>query len=936
MLEGITDVRDTVSEGEAEGEGSNEEERPNECRFCGQKGYVGVHMGGSEECRKSYALFLGLKENADIPSIMEKRRKEKKKAQKSRTNESRKRERTKSNEKNSDGLKLYFSETSIPKWIYRCFVCDRVGSRRMMESLLRSEARFAVSPCYLRDSLLWKCKNCKGEQMKDYENPDPWLNMTTVLEDDREIVVPSTTGVATPIGNATHLLLPSSFSALDRVKNLIEPKLSPEIIHKVQSYPGEVDFNSFAAYAFEHQMKKILQCKISSGIYNGEIVDSRKKSITLSEPFLTTSRVKGTDDYYDQVEKDLKFTIFQEGSVFLKVTAHLPKQTDCSLATGLMQLNENHIEPKTIVNKDGTEKTEFKVHPHASLSGICPEDCLLVLDVKEHAANKGITPKMVSYGSFLTSTATYIRSMKTQLSTLAVKTLGATRYYSGMQFPNDDPDSTLVVAAWPEALKTVNEKIAGKEHLTTEDIEAMTEFIDKNIIATINPAHLESLLKSEVRVKEVIKLAKLFQYDVNGKQHVLSNLTMKRERPSPPEGERWSPVDLMTMTDTLEDIKNTFCERIEEIEDMHFSFDSTSTLNDVLDEFSQQEGFSLLKNGRYFHLKFPGKPIYKLLPDGILLDLIKKKELSDLSAIYHRSISMTTEAKLEIVLKRPDLRDRAINQFNPILLFASKAKNEVELFVAEKSSNVRDFVRGSNKMPDQLEELRLDFVEVSNEKAFWILDPKKHLFERDSKPLYVGIKYDRSLKFKVAKISNQPSNFTSIVDGKEYELVRNLYDMYLDRFGFAKLTYKQLLHRYDKEAKERGNEEEQEVDVEDEEENVLITCRDDEEASEGQLPKVIMTLKGEKLVRRKRGRVILHKAPPLGSEDYMFMNVVLYHPHSSEKEVKLEPEGIEELFGKKDENPMMDGEGKTLTKLETVRAKMHPALNQELWRIVSN
>ena len=108
----------------------------------------------------------------------------------------------------------------------------------------------------------------------------------------------------------------------------------------------------------------------------------------------------------------------------------------------------------------------------------------------------------------------------------------------------------------------------------------MTEFIDENIIATMNPAHLESVLKSEVRVKEVTKLAKMFQYDINGKQHFLSNLTMKKERPSPPEGERWSPVDMMT--DTLEDIKNTFCKRIEEIEDMHFSFDSTSTLNDVL------------------------------------------------------------------------------------------------------------------------------------------------------------------------------------------------------------------------------------------------------------------------------------------------------------------------------------------------------------------
>ena len=57
--------------------------------------------------------------------------------------------------------------------------------------------------------------------------------------------------------------------------------------------------------------------------------------------------------------------------------------------------------------------------------------------------------------------------MKAQLSTLALKTLGATRYFSGIQFPNDDPDSKVVVAAWSEALKTIGAKsllLSGKAH----------------------------------------------------------------------------------------------------------------------------------------------------------------------------------------------------------------------------------------------------------------------------------------------------------------------------------------------------------------------------------------------------------------------------------------------------------------------------------------
>ena len=114
---------------------------------------------------------------------------------------------------------------------------------------------------------------------------------------------------------------------------------------------------------------------------------------------------------------------------------------------------------------------------------------------------------------------------------------------------------------------------------------------------------------------------------------------------------------------------------------------------------------------------------------------------------------------------------------------------------------------------------------------------------------------------------------------------------------------------------------------------MYVACSNDDKDLEEELPSVLLTTKGEKLIRREKARIITHKTPQIGSEDFMFLNVLFYHPHSSEKEVNVNKEDLKELFNRKDFNPEKDGSGKILTKIETIRAKLHPRLNPDLWSL---
>ena len=169
--------------------------------------------------------------------------------------------------------------------------------------------------------------------------------------------------------------------------------------------------------------------------------------------------------------------------------------------------------------------------------------------------------------------------------------------------------------------------------------------------------------------------------------------------------------------------------------------------------------------------------------------------------------------------------------------------------------------------------------------------------------------------------------YKSIDDGKFYELLLDMHDLYLQRLGLLKMSFVQLVKNFNK-----GNAAEEENDVENlGDEICLVTCKDDQEDEQVFLPKVLTLESGMKLIRTPKERIICHTTPTMGSEEFIFLNVLLYHPHTSLDQIHLGIEDLTAIFQAKDQNPVRDGSGRSLTKLETVRSRLFPNLNQDLW-----
>jgi hypothetical protein len=113
-----------------------------------------------------------------------------------------------------------------------------------------------------------------------------------------------------------------------------------------------------------------------TGILRCEILDKGTNKIQLKDEIINTSRVKGNDDCYEGLENKLRITIMQEGYVLMVVKTELPKETDCSMATALMQINTHHIEIRT-----DDHETNYIVHPQQNVSSVCTDNCSLVMNM---------------------------------------------------------------------------------------------------------------------------------------------------------------------------------------------------------------------------------------------------------------------------------------------------------------------------------------------------------------------------------------------------------------------------------------------------------------------------------------------------------------------------------------------------------------------------
>ena len=151
-----------------------------------------------------------------------------------------------------------------------------------------------------------------------------------------------------------------------------------------------------------------------------------------------------------------------------------------------------------------------------------------------------------------------------------------------------------------------------------------------------------------------------------------------------------------------------------------------------------------------------------------------------------------------------------------------------------------------------------------------------------------------------------------------------MHDFYLEARGIGECTLDQFLMWY----KDKANDED-ETENQHNDNNPLVVTSLDYLGPPHRLPKDIVLQSGKLLTLRKTPTIVSYPTPEEGSEDYVRLNVALYHPHRSLDEIQLKRSDLMKIFAAKDVNPMKNGRGMELTKLETVRSVLHPQMNQK-------
>ena len=123
-----------------------------------------------------------------------------------------------------DLLQNFSKETSQPATVFTCFQCDRVRSRRNIESIKRCEARDKIDYTYKREDAFWRCINCKNEQISQYKDEGPWIHMTTVNVENRKISKPITEEGETRTDRKEIIGEQKTLSGIEEVRMNSKPK----------------------------------------------------------------------------------------------------------------------------------------------------------------------------------------------------------------------------------------------------------------------------------------------------------------------------------------------------------------------------------------------------------------------------------------------------------------------------------------------------------------------------------------------------------------------------------------------------------------------------------------------------------------------------------------------------------------------------------------
>ena len=96
---------------------------------------------------------------------------------------------------------------------------------------------------------------------------------------------------------------------------MTEPDSREDVIHTIQTTPGDLHFEHFYAGLWNIRLRRFGNAN-SFVVHQAEkIINKSQRQISLSKPFVHTAKIMGKYDYYERLERDLKFTVFQEGII---------------------------------------------------------------------------------------------------------------------------------------------------------------------------------------------------------------------------------------------------------------------------------------------------------------------------------------------------------------------------------------------------------------------------------------------------------------------------------------------------------------------------------------------------------------------------------------------------------------------------------------------
>lgn len=894
------------------------------CLFCSTKSkQIGVHLAASDVCRRKYCEALNLRPDSTVNIIMKCRKNARRQSCPSRQPEIRAMEYItwKTDQDNVQLLNTFIKNTNKTTSIFKCLKCR---SNFKKEDVQKFNDDPSLQDNLKREGSFWMCKNCV--EGNGIQNPlSPFQEHFELIDvDGRNIFIPASTSSETQATRVQqNFILPCSATSPFTRLGSREPSYRNDTIKDIYSGPGRFQLKEKLSSLYEHKMKQLKDASQFSSCLTGRIVDLDKKKVKILNPHMSTSKVKGSDDYYSLLNKEIRFAIYDLGSTFVIVRAKLPKDTTQVWASILMQLNNVKIDIIENKNEDGIVETQFKVHPTHN-DKECDDNCEII-DLAEYRVRY---PSTFLYGVLLPACVSSIHVRYNQLATLisSIQTLNSKRFHSTIQFPLMEDSAELVMMLWPDNLSELNKKTANSEALTEVDKLDLCSFVDGNLTASLDMNYLSQAFKlSTSLASKVAELAQIHQHHLHGGVSCLdcfqrrppSNLTFMKDN-------QGIKLDLVK---TWDRIKQAFEEQLDNLPLHMYQSNSEETLDGFLQHLEQMEGYSLVQDGSLYRLKLPMYPTFVLEVN----DVLQYFDFNLLSAIYHRSISLSHEIGVEYVLMRPFLRDCFVLEYTPFILLASEARVETNVCGTKQKEAADNVTQAVKVVPQELQSFSVDHREVTPEEAIWLIDPKKKLIKRSIKPKYINTHHDKKLKFKVPVTSDPLHNFTDIEGGRELKLVEDMHDCYLERPALHFCTFDQFLVWYKDDASDEDKSE-----GTDQDDNPLIVTNLDYQGPPLRLPRSLVLDSGKRLTLRKIPKILSYPTPEEDSDDFVRLNVILYHPHKSYDQVQMKMEDMMKIFTAKDANPKKNGKGKELTKLETIRSLLHPHMNQQMWSKLFN